>query len=144
MTVRDVAEQIAVADQRTEIEALCEEAIEEIEVALHHVHGPKLSEAGYVEYDPDRQLLGLTRNGRQLSVETECDDRRVDDSEGITVELCTDTIDSLHEAIKRDDRLGARMSYDEVISTLLADRTRSTTDTDADGERWVTDEEEAR
>jgi len=136
MTLRDLAEQIAVTDQQTEIEALSEEAVEEIEVALHHVHAPKLADAGYVEYDPRRRLVGLTDEGRQLGVETECDDR-IESSESVTVDLCLDTISDLHEMIRSHDRLSVRMSYDEIIGTLL-------TEVDPNEDRAIEDEEEAR
>ena len=145
MTLRDLAEQIAVTDQQTEIEALSEEAVEEIEVALHHVHAPKLADAGYVEYDDRRRLVGLTDSGREVSVETECADR-IESSETVTVDLCIDTIADIHEVIRQDERLDARMSYDEVISALLAERAA-----DLDGlddlaalDSPVEDEEEAR
>jgi hypothetical protein len=136
MTLRDLAEQIAVTDQQTEIEALSEEAVEEIEVALHHVHAPKLADAGYVEYDPRRRLVGLTDDGRQLGVETECADQ-VESSESVTVDLCLDTISDLHEMIRRHDQLSVRMSYDEIIGTLL-------TEVDASEDRPIEDEEEIR
>lgn len=121
MTLRDLAEQIAVTDQRTEIESLSEEAVQEVEVALHHVHAPKLAEAGYVEYNARQQLIGITDSGRGLHVDAECDEHSVERTDSITVDLCLDTVDELHELIRRDDRLDARMSYDEVISVALSD-----------------------
>jgi hypothetical protein len=142
MTLRDLAEQIAVADQRTELESISREAVEEIEMALHHVHAPKLADAGYVEYDSRRRLVGLTDRGRATRVETDCGRGRVESSETVTVDLCLDTIDAIHDRIREDDRLDARMSYDEVISTVLADG-GANADTDT-GTRAVEDEEEAR
>lgn len=121
MTLRDLAEQLAVADQGASIEALCEEAIQEIEVALHHVHAPKLKEAGYVEYDPRRRLVGVTETGRRLDVDTDGLDAGVGPKDGISVDLCPSTIDDLHDVIRNDGRFDARMMYDEVIGTVLAD-----------------------
>lgn len=121
MTLRDLAEQIAVIDQQTELESLCEEAVEEVEVALHHVHAPKLAEADYVKYDARQKLVGLTDRGRQLRVEVECDGARIESSDGIAVELCLETVGDLHDLIQQDDRFDVRMSYDEVINTVLAD-----------------------
>nr|WP_152039449.1 hypothetical protein [Salinigranum salinum] len=121
MTLRDLAEQIAVTDQETDLGSMCEEAVTEVEVALHHVHAPKLAEAGYVDYDARRQLVALTGSGRRVQVDTECDAGRIEPSETVTVELGIETIEKLHEAITRDERLSARMRYDEIIGTLLAD-----------------------
>lgn len=121
MSVRDLAEQIAVMDQQTNIESLGEEAITEVEVALHHVHAPKLADAGLIEYNERRGIVGVTDEGRQLRIDDPADDVRPEPSDGITVELCPETIDALHEAIRRDDRLDGRMSYDEVVSTVFAD-----------------------
>jgi DNA-binding MarR family transcriptional regulator len=121
MTLRDLAEQIAVIDQQTELEALCEEAVEEVEVALHHVHAPKLADADYVKYDARQRLVGLTDRGRQLRIEVECDGARIESADGIAVDLCLETIGDLHDLIQQDDRFDVRMSYDEVVSTILAD-----------------------
>jgi hypothetical protein len=89
--------------------------------------------------------VGLTDSGREVSVETECADR-IESSETVTVDLCIDTIADIHEVIRQDERLDARMSYDEVISALLAERAA-----DLDGlddlaalDAPVEDEEEAR
>ncbi|WP_136592229.1 DUF7344 domain-containing protein [Salinigranum halophilum] len=121
MALRDLAEQIAVNDLQTDIESLSEEVIDEVEIALHHVHTPKLAEAGYVEYDSHSQVVSLTETGRQASIETQCD--RVDSTSAsrVSVDLCPETVDLLHDLIRRDDRFGARMDYDEVIATVLAD-----------------------
>jgi hypothetical protein len=136
MTLRDLAEQIAVTDQQVELESICQEAIKEVEIALHHVHVPKLSDAGYVEYDGRHRLVSLTDSGRRLPIETECQSR-VESSERVTVELCIETIDELHERIRQDERLDGRMSYDEVVSTVLAT-------SDPDAPQPIEDEERAR
>jgi hypothetical protein len=121
MTVRDLAEQIAVTDQEKCIESLCEEAIEEVEVALHHVHVPKLDQTGYVEYDERNRIVGPTERGREFDVSIGCEEVPPDAGEHISVDLCSATLDRLHEIIRDDERFDARMSYDEVIGTILAD-----------------------
>lgn len=120
MTVRDLAEQIATSDQNSDIESLSEEAITEVEVALHHVHAPKLANEGYVDFDPDAQLVRITKTGREVGVENECTPQVIS-ADRISVELCAGTVDRLYEAIHHDDRLDARMSYDEVIDVILSD-----------------------
>jgi hypothetical protein len=121
MSLRDLAEQIAVTDQQTDINSLCEEAIEEVEVALHHVHAPKLAEAGYVEYDTRTQLVSLTDAGRRADVDSECDGVQSPKTDRISVDLCPETVDRLHDVIRHDDRFDERMEYDEVIGTVLGD-----------------------
>lgn len=121
MTLRDLAEQIAVSDLRTDIESLSEEAIDEVEIALHHVHTPKLAEAGYVEYDSRNQIISLTDAGRRKSIENECDQVDPRASSRISVNLRPETVDLLHGIIRRDDRFDARMDYDDVISEVLSD-----------------------
>ena len=121
MTIRDLAEQIAVTDQDRCIESLCEEAIEEVEVALHHVHVPKLEQMGYVDYDERNRIAGVTERGRRTTVDVGCEDASDDRDDRITVSLCGETIDRLHEVMKNDERFDGRMSYDEVLDTILAD-----------------------
>ena len=139
MTLRDLAEQIAVNDQQVEINELCEEAVKEVEVALHHVHAPKLASAGYIEYDSRRRLVALTERGRTLDVDSECEEARATQRERITVDLSRETLDRLHDVITADDRFGARMAYDDVIRAVLAEAARDTAETDE-----TEDEEEAR
>lgn len=121
MTLRDLAEQIAVNDLNTAIESLSEEAIDEVEIALHHVHTPKLAETGYVEYDSRNQIVSLTETGRRASVETECERARTPSADQIAVNLCPETIDLIHSIIRHDDRFDTRVDYDEVIATVLSD-----------------------
>ncbi|AUV83679.1 hypothetical protein C2R22_20200 [Salinigranum rubrum] len=121
MALRDLAEQIAVSDLQTDIESLSEEAIDEVEIALHHVHTPKLADAGYVEYDSHNQVISLTDAGRRKSIENECDHVGPQSSSRISVNLRPETVDLLHGIIRRDDRFDARMDYDDVISVVLSD-----------------------
>ncbi len=121
MTLRDLAEQIAISDLQTEIESLSEEAIDEVEIALHHVHAPKLAEAGYVEYDSRNQIVSLTDAGRRTSIDNECDRVGRRTSDRISVNLRSETVDLLHGIIRRDDRFDARMDYDDVIAAVLSD-----------------------
>jgi hypothetical protein len=121
MALRDLAEQIAISDLQTDIESLSEEAIEEVEIALHHVHTPKLAEAGYVEYDSQCQVISLTDAGRDASIENECTRVGPDSPNRIAVNLCPETVDLLHDVIRHDDRFDGRMDYDEVINAVLSD-----------------------
>jgi hypothetical protein len=123
MSVRDLAEQIAVSDQNRCIESLCEEAIEEVETALHHVHVPKLDQAGYLDYDVRNRIAGLTERGRdlRLGVDADCDPPSGERIDRISVDLCSDTVDRLHEVIRHDERFDGRMRYDAVIGAILSD-----------------------
>lgn len=127
MTLRDLAEQIAISDLNTSIESLSEEAIDEVEIALHHVHTPKLAEAGYVEYDSHNQVVSLTDTGRRASIEAECDRVQIQtpSADQISVNLCPETVDLIHSVIRHDDRFDARVDYDEVIATVLSDAHRT-------------------
>lgn len=125
MTLRDLAEQIAVTDLKTDIESLSEEAIDEVEIALHHVHTPKLAETGYVEYDSHNQIVSLTETGRRASVETECNQAQTPSADQITVNLCPETVDLIHSVIRHDDRFDSRMDYDDIIATVLSDTRRA-------------------
>ena len=140
MTVRDLAEQIAVTDQGRCLESLCEEAIEEVEMGLHHVHVPKLEQAGFVDYDARNRIAGPTERGRRTPVDISCESASADRDGRITVSLCGETVDRLHEIIRSDDRFDGRMSYDEVLGTILADVTRAEADEAGD----VGESEEAR
>ncbi|WP_459192994.1 DUF7344 domain-containing protein [Halosimplex sp. J119] len=51
----DLSERVAVAEGTTEGEAR-----HGVAVALHHVHLPKLDEAGLVEYDPETRVVETT------------------------------------------------------------------------------------
>jgi hypothetical protein len=127
MSIRDLAEQIAVTDQETCIESICEEAIEEVEVALHHVHVPKLDQAGYADYDERNRIVGPTKRGRQLDIGIDCEEVPPDETDHVSVDLCSDTLDRLHEVITNDERFDARMTYNAVIGTILADVDLETT-----------------
>jgi hypothetical protein len=121
MTLRDLAEQIAVTDLQTDIESLSEEAIDEVEIALHHVHTPKLAEAGYVKYDSESQLVSLTGAGRRASIENTCDQVEPTSTARISVNLRPETVDQIHDLMRHDDRFDARVDYDEVIRTITSD-----------------------
>ena len=43
------------------------EEIEQIAIQLHHCHLPRLAEAEFVTYDPDRATVELTERGRVLA-----------------------------------------------------------------------------
>lgn len=47
---------------RTEMD---DEAVDRIRAGLHHVHLPKLAEAGVIHYDPDRNVAELPAQSRQ-------------------------------------------------------------------------------
>ncbi|MFC6823527.1 DUF7344 domain-containing protein [Halopelagius fulvigenes] len=55
--VRLLAGWTAAEERGVPLDALPEEAVERMEVKLHHVHLPKLDEAGIVEYDAEENRV---------------------------------------------------------------------------------------
>ena len=50
-SVRDLARAVTASERDADPETVSEEAIERVSVTLHHVHLPKLADAGYLRYD---------------------------------------------------------------------------------------------
>ena len=61
MTLADVADEVAVRELGKRITDISAETVMEIYLSLYHSHVPKLTAAGIVEYDQERDLV-TTRN----------------------------------------------------------------------------------
>ena len=61
MTLADVADEVAVRELGKRITDISAETVMEIYLSLYHSHVPKLTAAGLVEYDQERDLV-TTRN----------------------------------------------------------------------------------
>lgn len=60
VTVNDLANAIVKHDHHVPPAEVSDETAHRIRIALHHVHLPKLSKSGVVEYDPERKLVKPT------------------------------------------------------------------------------------
>lgn len=61
MTLADVADEVAVRELGKRITDISAETVMEIYLSLYHSHVPKLTAAGIVEYDQERDLV-TTKN----------------------------------------------------------------------------------
>ena len=66
--VRDIAEQLAAWENDLEIPAVTYKQRKRVYTALHQSHLPKLAESGFIDYEPDRGIVSLTEESRQLDV----------------------------------------------------------------------------
>ena len=66
--VRDIAEQLAAWENDVEIPAVTYKQRKRVYTALHQSHLPKLAASGFIDYEPDRGLVSLTEESRQLEV----------------------------------------------------------------------------
>ncbi len=66
--VRDIAEQLAAWENDLEIPELTYKQRKRVYTALHQSHLPKLAASGFIEYEPDRGIVSLTEESRQLDV----------------------------------------------------------------------------
>ena len=66
--VRDIAEQLAAWENDLEINEVTYKQRKRVYTALHQSHLPKLAENGFIEYEPDRGIVSLTEESRQLEV----------------------------------------------------------------------------
>ena len=66
--VRDIAEQLAAWENDLEISEVTYKQRKRVYTALHQSHLPKLAESGFIDYEPDRGIVSLTEQSRQLEV----------------------------------------------------------------------------
>jgi len=59
--LRELAEDVA--DRSAAVDADDDGAVERIAVSLHHVHLPKIADAGIVDYDPEANRVDPDRGG---------------------------------------------------------------------------------
>ena len=60
VTTNDLAKAIVERNHHAPPTEVASEAVTRIEISLHHVHLPRLEEAEFVEYDPERKLVTPT------------------------------------------------------------------------------------
>lgn len=66
--VRDIAEQLAAWENGLEINEVTYKQRKRVYTALHQSHLPKLADGGFIDYEPNRGLVSLTEESRQLEV----------------------------------------------------------------------------
>ena len=66
LTIQDLAKAIVTSYHDVELSAVSAETMTEIHTSLHHIHVPKLENGGFVQYDPERQLVEPTAKFEQL------------------------------------------------------------------------------
>jgi len=66
--VRDIAEQLAAWENGLEINEVTYKQRKRVYTALHQSHLPKLAEGGFIAYEPNRGIVSLTEESRQLEM----------------------------------------------------------------------------
>ena len=69
--VRDIAEQLAAWENDLEINEVTYKQRKRVYTALHQSHLPKLAESGFIDYEPNRGIVSLTEESRELQVNLE-------------------------------------------------------------------------
>jgi len=72
LTLRDLRNEIIEREHSTEITALDDEQVKQTLLSLHHVHIPKLSEAGIITYDQDRMIVEPTEKLEEMESFLSC------------------------------------------------------------------------
>ena len=60
ISINDLANVIVEHNHHTPPTEAADETVTQIQTDLHHVHLPKLDRAGFIEYDPERQVVEPT------------------------------------------------------------------------------------
>lgn len=68
VSIRDLSERIAAWENDTTIEGVTYKQRKRVYTSLYQSHLPKLSRYGFIEYDQDRGLITLTKEGSELDV----------------------------------------------------------------------------
>lgn len=66
--VRDIAEQLAAWENDVDPVEVTYKQRKRVYTALHQSHLPKLAENGFIDYEPNRGIVSLTEESRQLEV----------------------------------------------------------------------------
>lgn len=61
VALRDLAAAVAAAECETPPDDVPSDRVDEVATALHHVHAPKLDDAGLVDYDAEANVVVRTR-----------------------------------------------------------------------------------
>lgn len=67
MALADLACDLATRERGGERAAVPDDAIESAQIALYHVHVPKLADAGVVEFEPEHRTVALADGGSDLA-----------------------------------------------------------------------------
>lgn len=68
ISINDLTDEIIKFNHHTAPIDTTDETVVEIQTGLHHVHLPKLGEAGFIQYDPEQQVVEPTAQvGREDS-----------------------------------------------------------------------------
>ncbi|MCG1007195.1 DUF7344 domain-containing protein [Halorubrum lacusprofundi] len=66
--VRDISEQLAAWENDVEIPEVTYKQRKRVYTALHQSHLPKLAGGGFIDYEPNRGIVSLTEESRQLEM----------------------------------------------------------------------------
>lgn len=66
MALADVADELATRERDAPIREIPEDDVAAIDMSLYHVHVPKLSDAGLVEYSQERDAVALAEDGDEI------------------------------------------------------------------------------
>ena len=80
IALTELAGDVAVRENERPLPEIPKETVRTISTSLHHVHIPKLVDAGAVEYDQDRDLIRISETAdlveRVLSLATDGEEKR--------------------------------------------------------------------
>ncbi|WP_207591731.1 DUF7344 domain-containing protein [Halomontanus rarus] len=66
MALADLADEVAIRENEAPITEISPEAVKRIYLSLYHTHIPKLEDAGFVQYDQDRDSVVLSGRVEQV------------------------------------------------------------------------------
>lgn len=66
LTLTDLRNEVVESEQGAEITEIPREEVKRVHASLHHVHIPKLAEAGVITYDQDRKIVEPTESISRL------------------------------------------------------------------------------
>lgn len=66
MALNDLAEEVAVREYDSPITEISVTQVKEVSISLHHVHVPRMEDAGLVEYERDDNLVALSEDGQEV------------------------------------------------------------------------------
>lgn len=67
MALADLADELATREHDAPLDRVPEDDVVAIYMSLYHVHVPKLSDAGLVEYSQERDAVALAEDGDEIS-----------------------------------------------------------------------------
>lgn len=68
ISINDLTNAVIKHNHHTPPTEIADETVIQIQIGLHHVHLPKLADTGFIQYDPERQVVEPTAQvGREES-----------------------------------------------------------------------------